>query len=430
MDALCHAFGAVMHNKQWQPCPIALYPQSITKNDFQKLQQNQHLVHQLKLQCCQDPKLLEALSIRDDFVDALLKIRVPHKILFGIIRTDYMRHSDNSYRMVEANCIASSFGYLSQQVAKCHHSLYPNILPNHQIITKALNAAVPYHEKQSSVPDCMLSLSEDSPNGRQCILMIVQSTEANIADQLGIQDGLDVPLFRITFDQVQQLSRHQGTLLYQHHIVAVVYYRAGYRPEDYNDFTPRLILESSDAINCPSVHLQLMGLKKIQQLTSSKSQLSQYMEKQAEAMSAFHVPLFTMDQSLEEGRNALALVQQDPSQYVMKPQREGGANNYYGEEILDHLSKIDIDAYQQYILMERISGLRHSNTLIKYQNGIKQDVEGQCVSEIGVFGYMIAKEGKMLKDDVQGYIVRTKLVGTDEGGVATGYSCLNSLQLE
>ena len=48
--------------------------------------------------------------------------------------------------------------------------------------------------------------------------------------------------------------------------VAVVYYRTGYSPEEYNgdrDWQVRLDIERSKAIKCPSVHYHLAGTKKV-----------------------------------------------------------------------------------------------------------------------------------------------------------------------
>ena len=40
--------------------------------------------------------------------------------------------------------------------------------------------------------------------------------------------------------------------------------------------------------------------------------------------------------------------------FVLKPQREGGANNFYGECICKELCKMDKKERKNYILMERI----------------------------------------------------------------------------
>ncbi len=59
---------------------------------------------------------------------------------------------------------------------------------------------------------------------------------------------------------------------------------------------------------------------------------------------------------------------------------------------------------------------------------------GQSISEVGIYGtYLGYGSYKGMKDDVvnnyAGYLLRTKGADTDEGGVATGYSVLNSVAL-
>ena len=52
---------------------------------------------------------------------------------------------------------------------------------------------------------------------------------------------------------------------------------------------------------------------------------------------------------------------------------------------------------------------------------------GPSLSELGVFGtYLVADDTGVLVNSYGGHILRTKLDGTDEGGVATGYAVLSS----
>lgn len=54
------------------------------------------------------------------------------------------------------------------------------------------------------------------------------------------------------------------------------------------------------------------------------------------------------------------------------------------------------------------------------------------ISELGIFGTFLGNsnyEDKVLVNKYAGYLLRTKMDGVDEGGVATGYSVLNSIAL-
>lgn len=55
------------------------------------------------------------------------------------------------------------------------------------------------------------------------------------------------------------------------------------------------------------------------------------------------------------------------------------------------------------------------------------------ISELGIYGTFIGSGlgsgGGVLLNEYAGYLLRTKPDGVDEGGVATGYSVLNSVVL-
>lgn len=114
-----------------------------------------------------------------------------------------------------------------------------------------------------------------------------------------------------------------------------------------------------------------------------------------------------------------------PDRYVLKPQREGGGNNLYG---IDVKRKLEVggatdEELRSFILMQRI--FPKPQPAIMVNRG--RCVAGESISEIGVYGtYLAGDDGKELLNEYAGYLVRTKLEGVDEGGVASGYAVLNS----
>lgn len=44
-----------------------------------------------------------------------------------------------------------------------------------------------------------------------------------------------------------------------------------------------------------------------------------------------------------------------PEKFVLKPQLEGGAGNYYGKEVAEKLKSMSKDEMAAYIIMERIT---------------------------------------------------------------------------
>jgi len=122
--------------------------------------------------------------------------------------------------------------------------------------------------------------------------------------------------------------------------------------------------------------------------------------------------------------NAVERALDRPDLYVLKPQREGGGNNFYGEDLVRRLRAGNLD---DMVLMERI--LPPPQPAILVRRG--QVSTGPTLSELGVFGAFLAVEGHnttatVLINEYAGHILRTKSDGVDEGGVATGYSVLSS----
>jgi glutathione synthase len=56
-------------------------------------------------------------------------------------------------------------------------------------------------------------------------------------------------------------------------------------------------------------------------------------------------------------------------------------------------------------------------------------VDAQVVSELGVFGWALFGEGGEVREGLDGWLVRTKADNVDKGGVAIGFSVLDSVLL-
>lgn len=126
-----------------------------------------------------------------------------------------------------------------------------------------------------------------------------------------------------------------------------------------------------------------------------------------------------------EVQKAIADAIEHPSKYVLKPQKEGGGNNYFKEELKQILIKNeDLD---QYLLMEMIDApvlktymLRKGE--LKYVNSI---------TELGVFSLVIAnsKTGEIMFNEVDGLLPRTKQADCNEGGVNAGFAVIDTMVL-
>lgn len=268
------------------------------------------------------------------------------------------------------------------------------------------------------------------------VLMIVQPGERNVFDQrhleYSILERYGIQSHRVTLtDARDQLVKEEltGKLFIKHtgQEVSTVYYRSAYAPTDYptdKEWDARYFLEDSHAIKCPSVLTQLAGAKKVQQLlfdrAIAKSVAPELTDSDLERLEKTYVGLYALEDAVDK---ALA----EPKKYVVKPQREGGGNNIYKDKIPGFLENLPKEQLAAYILMELIEPEQSRNAILR-EGSVHT---GEIVSELGVFGSVLwdTKSGAALVNDAPGWLLRTKLESSDEGGVAAGFGCIDSLYL-
>jgi glutathione synthase len=300
----------------------------------------------------------------------------------------------------------------------------------------------------------------------KCVIFLVQGGERNIFDQRHLEYDLQmtpphIPVFRLPFSETKQHTSLDNEtdrrLLYRPpqladltYEVAVVYMRCGYGPDDYPDasaWEARYHLERSAAIKCPTVLTQVAGTKKVQQVlatpsdASTPSILTKFIPS-PDSSSSSHpsaitkleatftniYPLDTSPAGLEARRIAL-----DPEQckkYVLKPQREGGGNNTYRSAIPDFLRSIPETHWEAYILMELITPPPVRNSILR----LGKLETGGVICELGIYGTCVwdqrESQGKgILWNEQDGYLLRTKGDQSEEGGVAAGFGCMDSVAL-
>jgi glutathione synthase len=171
-----------------------------------------------------------------------------------------------------------------------------------------------------------------------------------------------------------------------------------------------------------------MRLPQVQQRLAAPGQLEQFVDVADDvvALRAVFAGLYGLEDLPPSGGNdagaaAIAAAKRRPSGFVLKPQREGGGNNLFGNELKRALETWSPHALASHILMEKIEPPSSVNTLVR--NG--QTVQGLCVVELGVYGVYCSGGSKQLNEPA-GHLLRAKLEGVDEGGVAAGFACLCS----
>eukprot|EP01103_Thecamoeba_quadrilineata_P021013 TRINITY_DN934_c0_g1_i2.p1 TRINITY_DN934_c0_g1~~TRINITY_DN934_c0_g1_i2.p1 ORF type:complete len:389 (-),score=77.39 TRINITY_DN934_c0_g1_i2:24-1190(-) len=358
---------------------------------------------------------------------------ISQKARLGLFRHDYMLHeaTDNKIlQLVELNTISCSLSVLSPTVARLHRFLafkYPSKYP--YSYEQVLDT-----ESDRETPRTMYEAWKLYNRPNSVILFIVLANERNISEHKDIEYALaerKVRVIRKTFTQVHEEGKlaSDGALLIGDHEIAVVYFRTGYMPDQYasqKEWDARLMIERSLAIKTPSVDYQLIGLKKIQQVLSLPGTLERFLPDEPEKVQRLRSS-FTGNYELgQEDSDILKEIRKRPQDFVMKPQREGGGNNFYGEEIIKQLDKIKPEERKIYVVMDKIVPKPRS-TYFHHNDEIS--IQEETISEVGTFANFLSDGEKILINQYGGYAVKTKSIKNSEGGVLAGFAAVDSLCL-
>jgi glutathione synthase len=327
------------------------------------------------------------------------------------------------------------------------------------------------------------------------VLFVVQEGESNTVDQRLLEFELfekhGIPVLRRSLTRLYDIATVDnvtGSLSVDGYEIAVVYYRAGYAPTDYPsgdysnsaggggglEWKARARIEASRATKCPSLGYHLAGTKKVQQALARPGVLERFMSstknpQECAAMRRVFAGLYSTspkDGMVVADYQAVhdVVVNQNSHLYVLKPQREGGGYNFYGDQLLAKLTQnVQInnkegeeeeeetnmvlnDALGEYILMQRL--FPPEQTAILLRSGRVEGI-GKCISELGCFGTILCgpspyyvvdddddddsskkqnddDDGTILHNEYAGFLLRTKFSHVDEGGVASGFATLSS----
>ena len=98
------------------------------------------------------------------------------------------------------------------------------------------------------------------------------------------------------------------------------------------EWNARLMIERSTAIKGPNIQHHLCCLKKIQQALSEPNALERFTEDGdiANMLRATFVKQYALNENSTE---LIKDMLDNAENYVLKPQREGGGNNIYGNDI-------------------------------------------------------------------------------------------------
>ncbi|KAH7543124.1 hypothetical protein FEM48_Zijuj02G0149900 [Ziziphus jujuba var. spinosa] len=348
-----------------------------------------------------------------DIHSKMLEINKKEEIRLGLHRSDYMLDEQTKLLLqIEMNTISSSFPGLSCLVSELHRSL----LDHYGEFLQLESARIPGNPSVSRFADALAKAWVEYNNPRSVVLVVVQAEEHNIIRKTLAEIDAEGELLA------------DGTLSVSRQEVAIVYFRAGYTPNDYpseSEWKARLLMERSSAIKCPSISYHLAGTKKIQQELAKPNILERFLDNKEDIVKLrkCFAGLWSLDDS-DVVSKAIAR----PHLFVMKPQREGGGNNIYGNDVRETLIRLQKEGKEEdaaYILMQRIFPTVSPTFLLR--DGICH--KDNAISELGIFGAYLRNKDKVIINDQCGYLMRTKVSSSDEGGVAAGFAVLDSIYL-
>ncbi|KAF5393771.1 hypothetical protein D9757_000260 [Collybiopsis confluens] len=446
--------------------PISLFPTPFPRKLFEQAQNLQSIYNVLYSRIAMDIQFLDrvmgAIGEVDEFTGHLWsgwrQLRqegLTQPLHLGLFRSDYLLHqrgSDITLKQVEFNTISSSFGTLSERASGMHRSLESSTHFFHASPHLTASNFPPNNTTSGLVAGLVAAHNAYNVEGSK-ILFVVQRGERNLFDQIWLEYELlerySIPVIRRTFDELsRQAKMSADTAVLTLELpdeapveISTVYYRAGYTPDDYptsTHYQTRFTLERSRAIKCPTIPLQLAGGKKVQQVLTEPGVLEHFLcdkEKYgtkgvfpSQALAEIRESWMEMWALDFEGDTGVKIAREKALGVVLKPQREGGGNNVYKEAIPAFLDSLPAKERSAWIAMELISppaGLK--NYLIRAGTGAT--VETEVVSELGIFGWTLFGPGQVVSGKEVGWLVRTKSKESNEGGVATGFSVLDSLLL-
>ena len=443
--------------------PTTVFPTPVPAKVFENAKTLQKTYNQLYAQVSNSDWLMDEtkklVHSDPDFTgklyDMAQKCDSQQTLKLGLFRSDYLiDQKSEQIKQVELNTVSVSFAGLSTKVGEMHsflNSLGAYDSSDEMKMFYEGMGELPVSESSVFMPRGLAraftmyqSMNSETKKEKAVIAFIVEPNETNLFDQKVVEFNLlrlyGIKSIRLTFEEALkdlEYSKFDDKKRMIHKKtgkeIAVVYYRTGYTTGDYFNescWKSREFLENSYAIKAPTVDIQLAGSKKVQQLLTQEETLNKFIDDEAtkkELVKTF-VKIYPLDDSKlgQEGKKLALSCTSNNIKYVLKPQREGGGNNIYKEDIPKFLKTIDEKEWDSYILMEMIDAKPSTeNYLVRDGKLTKEPV----ISELGIYGTILFDKESIRSNEYAGSLLRTKLSSSNEGGVVAGFGTVDSMCL-
>lgn len=430
--------------------PITLNPSVYNEKLFERAMNSMVEFNLLVDKLSENLEFLELIQQElegsDGFMERLFKlhkesIQSPYngKIVAGLSRNDFLVSAEKLYQ-VELNTLSCSFMALSQKVSEAFQETYPEKkIPENHSLDESAELINEVHR---------LYIEEYYLNGDSqslppiAVLVLVQENERNYWDQQHLLNRVKdkrISILKKSFKEINgkiEMNAENGKLELDGIEFSCVYFRTGYSPHDYlpqeeECWESRILIEKSRTIKIPNVSYQLIGKKIVQRLLKNSTVFEKFAGNQFQNIPQYFAGLWSC-----KDEKAIQLAIQNPENFVLKPQRDGGGNNLYGKDIVDTLKNPSINK-SAYVLMEYIRSPSVFNSLVKFKSlknsdnqddSIERNIDVVC--ELGVYGGFLKCNGQVKVNKELGYLLRTKSQESKESGIMAGYGFLDSPEFE
>ncbi|CEF69695.1 Glutathione synthetase [Strongyloides ratti] len=433
-----------------QHAPITLLPSPFPKNLYIQALKVQPIMNKLYFKISLDYEFLKS-SLKcvidtDDFTkklfniyDIVMKESLKQPITLLLQRSDYFCHVNTSnpnkivyeLKQIEVNNIAAGMASLSQITTQMHK----HILRNFSNIYNEDNH--PSNRGNDTVGKGLAEAWKMYGNTNAYVLQLVEDTNKNQLDHRHIQYATDYftsykcKTIRIPLSECRnrlKLGKNYELIMDDIYEIGVVYFRTGYSPENYideEDWNSRLLIEKSCAIKSPWIGLQLANTKRIQQVLIENGVVEKFLNdiEEIKDVKKTFAMMWSLNDNMDEIKKKVINNCKD---YVLKEQLEGGAGNYFDDDIIEKMN--DVEKLKSCILMERLNPMKSKNYIMV--SG-KEYEESEVVSELGIMGTYLGNitTNQEYFNYSGGYLLRTKKSNETKGGVTIGASSIDSIYL-
>ena len=450
-----YSHGIVMKNNEKKGVihiPCVIYPSPIVKSFFEKIDFYQIAFNKIFDKLSRDQQFLEEilnpLSESDEFIKKNLEIsKKAHefpqkqKIQLNIFRNDFMVDKIKKFiYQTEFNTIAVTMATFSDEM-KRFYSYFSKKYPEFFDRFLNKNDREVLIEKSDSIPNFVDSIIEGiklfNENYKETlIIFVVQENEKNIFDQRSIENDLynryNIKSRRLTLNEIAKNCEYDENknIKFENKIISLFYFRSCYTEKDYineESWKGREMIELSTAIKVPNINSFLTTFKVFQYYLQKPEILKKFCPEELisnDIIRFFMKIYYIRDMNLEEQKELYSKIINNLNDFVIKPQKEGGANNYYNEQIKNLIPEGENEPNEllkNSIIMEKIKPPEYETMIIKNDEMVIEKV----VSEFSVYGVILSDESKYYLNKSVGFLVRSKEASQNEGGIMAGVAAVD-----